>query len=73
MTIYVTYQPHKGNVWGKCIMDQNMSLEETKRAIEGTRQECEKLGISCTFQTPNELLGEFLGAIEAAKAGNGVI
>ena len=64
MTIYVTYTPHKGNVWGSCIMDQNMSLEDAKQAIEATKKECDALGITCKFQTANELLGEFLTEVE---------
>jgi hypothetical protein len=67
MTIYVTYTPHKGNVWGKCIMDQNMTLDQTKAAIEATKEECRTLGITCNFQTGNELLGNFLAEIEAAR------
>ena len=64
MTIYVTYSPMKGNVWGKAIMDQNMTIEEAKAAIEETRKECQELGIACQFQTANELLGDFLAAFE---------
>ena len=67
MSIYVTYNPKKGNVWGKIIMDQNMTLEETKKAIEATKEECKTLGISCQFQTGNELLGNYLADIEAAR------
>ena len=64
MTIYVTYTPHKGNVWGSCIMDQNMSLEDVKQAIERIKNECDALGIACKFQTADELLGEFLAEVE---------
>jgi hypothetical protein len=45
-------------------MDQNMSLEDAKQAIEATKKECDALGITCKFQTANELLGEFLTEVE---------
>lgn len=67
MTIYVTYTPHKGNVWGKAIMDQNMTLDEVKKAIEDTKKECEDLGITCQFETPDDILREFFEMVEQVR------
>lgn len=67
MTIYVTYSPKKGNVWGSAIMDQNMTLDEVRAAIERIKKECQELGIECRFQTASELLGSFLKDIEEVR------
>lgn len=67
MTIYVTFEPKIGNVWGTAIMDQNISLEKTKELIAETKARAEAAGSRAIFQTANELLGNFLADIEAAR------
>ncbi len=67
MTIYVTYEPHKGNVWGCAIMDQNMTFVEVRAAIERIKTEAAELGITATFQTANEIMGNFLTSVKEAR------
>lgn len=67
MTIYVTYTPHKGKVWGSAILDQNMTEEEVKNAIERIKKECAELGITCEFKTPDDILTEFFDIVDERK------
>ena len=67
MTIYVTFEPKIGNVWGTAIMDQNVSLEKTKELITETKARALAAGSKAIFQTANELLGNFLADIAEAR------